>query len=364
MEKKNAKIVELSAINTRVRFEQWAHNPECKANTVSAVLNVGMGKVAEQFGYESNKGGSPFAILRGLLFEDDLFKDNAAKLRRGLEQAEVLQAGSSGFEDFRLPRNRGSSVRTLDEALHASGEFLKSLAAVPEKTYPSITSGLTLRLSKGRMIPQATLILDVLTIHPQADSSFLLRVGEIKIFPDRGGQTDPSQLASARAQAGVYKEALEDWIAINGLASQLKVADKGFLVFTWPGSSWPVIRGNEDLREQADRAKRGFKQLDEIASRVVAEDFENYEPNEYLDWVGHSETNYRESCWTFCDLAPRCQDLALAQNRGVILGTEVSRTLGTVQINRAVELMDGALAVTEFEETLKTQLRGADWGAN
>ena len=34
--------------DTRLRFEQWAKNPVCQANTMSAVHNIKMHKVAEQ----------------------------------------------------------------------------------------------------------------------------------------------------------------------------------------------------------------------------------------------------------------------------------------------------------------------------
>lgn len=355
-----SKDIELSAVNTRVRFEQWASNPECQANTVSAVMNVRMGDVAKSLGFDDRKASSPFAIARGLNFESNLFADDAARLREALERAEVLPEGTSGFEDFRLPKNRGTKVQTLSQALDLSREFLLRLAS-PESVAPSITTGLTLKLSTGRMLPEATLILDVMTVQKLGDGKTEIRVGEIKIFPDRGGHTDPTHLASARAQAGVYKQALQEWVQNENLENSIVVSDKGFLVFTWPGSNWPVVRGNEDLREQADRARRGFSQLDAIAKNVVQHGVDPGDAELIREWVAHSETNYRESCWAFCDLAPRCQDLALEKDRGIILGTETARTLGSVTISRAIELLDGAPAETEFEESLKAQLRMADW---
>jgi hypothetical protein len=363
VKKSKSADIELSAVNTRVRFEQWASNPECQANTVSAVLNVPMGAVATSLGFENKKGASPFAIARGLGFEGNLFSDDAAKLREALVRAEVLPEGTSGFEDFRLPKNRGTRVRTLAEAITSSRDFLLSLSN-PVAEFPSITTGITVRLSTGRMLPEATLILDVMTVQRGSDGRVELRVGEIKIFPDRGGHTDSTHLASARAQAGVYKQALQEWIERENLSSSVVVSDKGFLVFTWPGSNWPVVRGNEDLREQADRARRGFSQLDAVAEKVVDDGRTEFDPSQHIDWVAHSETNYRETCWAFCDLAPRCQDLALEQGRGIVLGTETARTLGTVTISRALELLDGSHHDTEFEESLKTQLRSADWGDN
>jgi len=55
--------------DTRRRFEQWANNPTCGANTISAVYNVRMASVAKKEGYESTFGQSPFAIARGNTFD-------------------------------------------------------------------------------------------------------------------------------------------------------------------------------------------------------------------------------------------------------------------------------------------------------
>jgi hypothetical protein len=356
----SGKKLELAKTNTRVRFEQWAKNPECEANTVSAVLNIRSGEVAAKLGYPNTKGTSPFAVARGYQFEKDLFADEASRLRQLLEENGALEPDSKGFLDLRTKQNGGPTHRNIDAAILASDEFLRSLSD-PHAEFQSITTGIALRLESGVMLPEATLILDVLSLERHIDGRVRFQVGEIKVFPDRGGYTDSGHLSSARAQAGVYKYALEEWIEKNDLEDSMFVDDVGFLVFTRPGSNWPRIRVGEDFREQAARARRGFAQLDGVARRVVGVNAEDYEPAEYLDWVAHSETAYREECWTFCDLAPRCQDLALEQRRGILLGTDVARQLGETTLDRAIELLDGAIPRTEHEETLKAQLREADW---
>ena len=139
------------------------------------------------------------------------------------------------------------------------------------------------------------------------------------------------------------------------LAKPPIVNEKGFLVFTWPGSNSPVIRANEDLRYQALRAEQGFDQLDGIAVNLMKN--APKDPSEYFDWVAHSRTDYREACWNFCDLAARCQDMAIADDRAIVLGREAARTLGTVTVTRAIELMEGAEPKSDFEKSLGTQLK-------
>ena len=353
--------LKVSSANTRVRFEQWARNPQCDANTMSAVLNVPMGAVAKSLGHPSKKAISPFAVIRGYAFEKYLFESDASRIREPLEKQGVLPRASSGFEDFRLKMNGGKVVSSVEEAIVLSEAFLVQLAAGEMPNAPTIVSGLTLRLSKGVMLPEATLILDVMAVNPLDGGRWVISVGEIKVFPDRGGYTDPGHLASARAQAGVYKNALEEWLEARGYGTTISVSDKGFLVFTWPGSTFPVVRANEDLLEQAHRAKRGFNQMDQIAQRILGVTTENYDPDNYIEWVAHSQTEYRETCWSFCDLAPRCHDLAIEQDRGIILGSEVSRALGGITLTRAIELLNGSIGANEFEQSLKNQLRTADW---
>src|SRR3954470_2089239 len=91
--------------NTRGRFEQWAKNPTCSANTLSAVHNIRLDKAAEATGLEPSFGQSPFAITRGNRFEAGLFFDDAHRLRGALERKGALPEGSIGFLDLRLKMN-------------------------------------------------------------------------------------------------------------------------------------------------------------------------------------------------------------------------------------------------------------------
>src|SRR5690242_15009385 len=93
--------------NTRGRFEQWAKNPTCEANTLSAVHNVRLDAAAKEAGLGTSFGQSPFAISRGNRFEAGLFYDDAAKLRQALERKACLPSGSTGFLDLRLRMNGG-----------------------------------------------------------------------------------------------------------------------------------------------------------------------------------------------------------------------------------------------------------------
>lgn len=344
--------------NTRARFEQWVKNPKCEANALSAVLNVKMSDVAKNLGYDPEFGQSPFAITRGLQFEGWLFKEQAKVLHGALVKSGMLKEEEAGLLDLRLTMNGGPKLKSIDEAIQKSSELIESISKNPGKKIESIVAGLAVRIPKGVMLPEATLIIDV-SLFTKEEDGITIRVGEIKVYPDRGGHTDPSEIATARAQAGVYQHALTLAVEALELKNPLVVSTTGFLVFTWPGSNSPVIRPNEDLSFQALRAKEGFEKLDSIALSLVNQKPENV--SDHLDWVAHSRTEYRESCWGFCDLAARCQDLAIAEDRAIVLGRDAARLLGTLTVTRAIELLDGAKPDTAFEESLQYQLQLSNW---
>jgi hypothetical protein len=180
-------------------------------------------------------------------------------------------------------------------------------------------------------------------------------VGEIKTYPDRGGHTDSAELATARAQAGVYVHGLDVTLAGMGLADRFTVSRKGFLVLSRPGSNFPSIRANEDLRYQAMRAERGFTQLEAAAGGASDGD----KPTD-VDAVLAAPTTYDSACISFCDRASGCFKRAMDAGDATVLGEDVARLLGSVNLTRAMELLDGANPRTPAEEDAVATLLRAE----
>lgn len=343
--------------NTRGRFEQWAKNPTCDANTLSAVHNVRLDKAAQAIGLQVSFGQSPFAIARGDRFEAGLFWDDAQRLRVALERTGCLPKASAGFLDLRLKMNGGTRISSVDQALHETEEWLRRVAVDPGAA-ESIVAAPTIKIPKGVILPEALLIVDAVTVTTTVDGRARVTVGEIKVFPDRGGHTDPQQLASARAQAGLYEHAMRLATSALGLTDEVDIATHGFLVFTWPGSNSPSIRANEDLTYQAIRAERGFDRLEEVALEVVRDDDFSSDNPALIQRMLNAPTDYAEVCLSFCDLAPRCHAIASAADNPIVLGDEVARLLGETTISRALELMAGVEPANDREADLQRQLVG------
>jgi hypothetical protein len=332
--------------DVRRRFEQWARNPKCEANTISAVHNVPMWKVAEREGLPRSMGQSPFAIQRGYTFERTLFTNGAATLVAELQRTGVLPAGPVQFEDCRLNLN-GGHLHSLDDSRARTSASLRACAD-GTTTNPVLVAGATICIPGGVMLPEAMLVVDALVVRADEQPARLM-VGEIKTYPDRAGYTDRHELAGARAQAGVYVHGLRVVIAEElELADRLVVAERGFLVLSRPGFSRPSARADEDLRYQAERARRGFLDLNEAADQFDPPLCETTEVDQVAA-VSEAVVDYHELCWTFCDRAPRCHRQALEAGNAVVLGDEVARFLGDVSLTRAMALMKGATPANAAE---------------
>lgn len=340
--------------NTRARFEQWAQNPSCQANTISAVHNIRMSEVAIADGVKPTFGQSPFALARGENFEQSLFYNQGERILEGLIEKDVIPPEASGFLDLRLGMNRGP-LASLETAINATSNLLREVATY-SSVVPSVVAGATIRIPRGVMLPEAILILDVIAIRTDGTVPELI-VGEVKTYPDRGGHTDASSLATARAQAGLYVHALELLVEQLDLGGQIAVSHLGFLVLTRPGSNRPSIRAGEDLRFQAERARRGFELLERSALGLPPFDPVGNDP---IVAVQHAATDYSEACLSFCDRAAKCHLDALDAGNPAVLGDNVVRFLGEVDLHRAMELLDGSTPSGAAEEDLMRRIAESD----
>lgn len=340
---------------TRRRFEQWARNPECHANVISAVHNVKMAAAARRENPGApREGQSVFALQRGLVFEESLVRNDGEILLEALGRSGVLPDTDTSFRDFRIAVN-GGPLTDLEAAIAASNSFLSDLAA--GKTFTGAISSFTVRIPRGVMLPEAILIIDILAVKPGPKGP-ILEVGEVKTYADQGGHTSKSDLATARAQMGLYVHALEVTLEGLGLDAALEVSHRGFLVLTYPGSNQPSVRSGEDLEFQSVRAKRGFDLMEETALLMDGEygAGDDDDPESLLDLVLHARTHFQDSCVLFCERADACFRHALDEGRGAALGDDVERFLNGISLDRATELIGGSRPKTAAESDLVSRL--------
>ena len=337
--------------DTRLRFEQWAQNQTCEANLLSAVHGVAMADVARAEGLNPSMGQSPFALARGQMFEGRLFRNGAESLIPELARHDVIPKAEGEFRDFRM-RLQGGPYRTLDEAKAATAALLQAIAKGGGGKKPIVVAGATIRIPGGGMLPEALLVVDALVVRRDLKPPTLV-VGEVKTYPDRGGYTDPKELAVARAQAGVYVQGLRLVLQELGLTGQVDVSTTGFLVLSRPGFNAPSVRASEDLEFQALRADRGFERLRKAAAILPPRG------KDMVATITGATTVYNERCLAFCDRAPGCWHKAMEAGNPAILGEDVARWVGLVGLHRALELLEGQQPQTAAEIDLAQRMQDA-----
>jgi hypothetical protein len=269
----------------------------------------------------------------------------------------VLPSGSTPFLDLRTRKNGGPFPK-LDVALRETASLLHRIADAGtdgDSSLPAIIAGATIYIPGGIMLPEAVLVLDVLVVRYDGELPTLV-VGEVKTYPDRGGHTDGGQLATARAQAGVYVHGLQLALAELGLADRIVVSTTGFLVLSRPGYNLPSVRAGEDLRYQARRAERGFARLRAAAATLTGLGTVS-SAGDAINTVLAADCAYDEVCVSFCDRAAACHARALERGDPEALGGDVARFLNGIDLHRAVALLGGAPAVSAAEADLVRRVR-------
>lgn len=327
----------------RRRLEQFVHNPRCEANALSAAHDIPMATALDPSAdaQSTPAGQSPFALSRGVSFEQSLFADNAASLVQALVREDVLPATPSPtVYDLRL-RKHGGPHADLASAASAFTALLTCLASPEAGRAPSVVLAATLTLPEPQPDELAWLAIDVLTVHPSPEPNgpTALRVGEVKAWADRGGHSSRVDLATARAQAGLYVHALREALRTRGHEPALAVADDGFLVLLHPRFGGASVRAGEDLRWQARRAATAYGRLLTAAATRAPEKAEKAGRTALLR---AAPTRYEEECAHFCERAPECRAKALASGDATPLGHDVARLLGPIPLPRALALLESS----------------------
>ena len=349
----------MSTRDVRRRLEQFLQNPSCEANTLSVAMDVAMRDVVAAEGESSRESQSPYALRRGALFEKALFDRDAEALRCALARANVIPSEQAVVIDLRLTRNQGPSMKNLDMARNAFAQWIHGERERAEKTHiflaPAIDAptgdapspidqplqrhhtSLTKQERTGPActIGEGILAPDIVVAHPMGDDRWELEIGEVKVYPDRGGHTDTSNLAATRSQAGLYLFALRTLLATH---RSLSVRRTGFLVLSWAGTNSPSIRSGEDLEFRARAAERGIAQLREAVASIAAPPSE---PTKRLSLISQANTAYREACISFCARATQCHRAACELGSPSALGDDATSALRGVALDRAAEIING-----------------------
>lgn len=356
----------MASRDLRRRLDQFIANPRCDANVRSVVLDQPMRAVAARElppgEAPPREGQSPFALSRGVTFERALY-DAPERVLGPLADLGAVSPTRVEVLDLRL-RAAGGPMVDLDASARVFASFLRGLQRLsPDEAHdevPALVIAPTMKLPGAPLLPEGVFAADLVLVNPRPPRDgtvrFSLSVGEVKVYPDRGGHTDPTQLAGARAQAGMYVLALRRTLAALGV-DRVDVSDDGFLVLAKPSSNLPSVRWPEDLRWQARRADEWWRRLRDVAAATEGD----AAPSDPVAAVLAADTAYAEGCVSFCARASSCRARALDAGDGAVLGASVSTLLGGVTLLRAEALLKrSALPATDEESAFLRRVEAVD----
>lgn len=349
-----------SAMTPRRRIEQLVSNPNCETNVASAVLKVGVEHIAAAYGVKPSGGLSTFAFARGRSFEKYILRkrpDGTTALGQQLVRKNLVSSEAPDhleIVDLRLKDFEESRVNAID--------FLRGLPDRPNKSAQVLASGF--RFVTSQIHPAGDVEIDlILCKFDDEFNKWTIRIGEVKVYPERAGFTDKNQLATARAQAGLYRNFLAKFIEAVGVQDEVSVLDRCFFVFTKATGAGVSVWANEDISEQDVRAQNALALMrskfeKDGLSALAQDDVEIEQKLEFLR--NHTQKSYNENCWSFCDLSEYCLRELVRSDDPLVLGGEAKQELGDIPIERILALLNGAGNPNELEADIVERFRDAD----
>ncbi|EFC81378.1 hypothetical protein [Parafrankia sp. EUN1f] len=343
-------------------------NPGCARRAVLDAAGVDKELLARQIGFAAPFGQSPFAIVRGNVFEARVTADECAALLTLL--AECLDTDAEAGAD----EATSSDVIYLDLGASGAGPDAEGPARRLERTEAVLRSEAAARAGAGsraetRAEPRRTVLLahpllrlavggqdvylepDLLVIRPDGRA----HVVEIKSFAVVDGQADGEKVAAAAVQAAVYVLALRRMLGTPAAVSHdvVLVCPKDFSNVPL-ATRVDVRRQLLALDHQLARLTTVQTLLDALPPEVTfdlapaADGAPTRPAGELTDALDQLPARYAPDCLSVCELAFRCRQEAAG--RTAALGASVREELGGIDtVAEVLDLAGGARTPTESQ---------------
>lgn len=331
-----------------------SQNLRCDLQTAMVARRVHEIKFYEAFTGErfaGEYGERQSARRRGRAFEQHLYRDRAAELRRALAPRFGYDAERMRVRNFKdeVPER----MPDVHELRHLrTARALADIAAgaePPSVPHLLIEPQLRLPIGDDQFIYVAP---DFAAYDPGAR---IYVVGEIKSFIVRAGVADRADLERARRQAAVEVLALRDAAEQVGLAE--RVGSRALFVFATPRGVEPHTPVEESLRGEVAAVRRALASY----RRATAGAPLAYRAGSEAEFVARARElpiNLQDSCLASCALYDYCQ--RRSADAALVLGDAAGDLFGRdTKLERLYALArDPALAASPAESELADLLHG------
>ena len=352
-------------------------NPGCGRRAVLDAAGVDKDGLAARVGFPAGFGQSPFAIVRGNVFERQVKADGCAELLRLLRDQLGLDLGQAVYLDLGaeygpgdggsgdgVPSGGGLTARHSAAVAALTGA---AVAAVTEAAGVGAAPG-----GAGMVVDHPLLRLDVagqdVSLEPDlvaVEPGGVFHIVEIKSFPVIDGQADGEKVAAAAIQAAVYVLALRRLLGRADAVSADVV-----LVCPRDFSNVPVAARLDVRRQllilehQLARLTRVDSLLDALPDDLRLDLAVGADGTPVLDAaaltraLGQVAARYVPGCLSACELAFFCRQEAAG--RTTTLGIGVREELGGLEtIDEALGLAHGTRDPDDDQAETAAMLRTA-----
>jgi hypothetical protein len=324
----------------------FAQNTDCRLATLGFAAGVDFDRLLAGTRFRPSFGQSPFAIQRGLAFENMLRENGHAGALAILREPLGLAPGVGTVVNLRQGFAPGPGK--MPARAQGTRDLLQRILA-HDPAAPHLIDGAVLAgIVGGR---SAYFEADALAART---GDGLLRVAEVKSFPRVDDRLDPDQFGTALDQIAVYVLLLRERVAELGGDPDRSVSDRGLLITPRNVGLTPILT-EARVGSRVTRIRRVFASVPPTAdvaaaapaglsfgpvADVKAEESKRLDALHVLaDAVG---TAYAPGCLATCGNARFCRDRAVGSGSPCVTGTAAARLLPEIlTLGRAESLTRG-----------------------
>jgi hypothetical protein len=333
-----------------VWLNQWMRNPACSANELSVSTATPMSEVAALVGLEPVNRSSPFAIERARVFRESVLGSARSLLLDELHEVGMASLLSRNLLDLEIVAQEAglSQMRYLASVLR--NELGKEVPAGFTEVEVEVSKSLHVR---------ATTTIDLLCCTKTSSGSSYatsLQLCSIVLLPERGGETDISELSDVRLRLGIQHSALSRALEAEGIESSLVLDESATIILPRAGTLLPMVRTGESVLHLSSHSTAQIQNLEALIAGVPPDLATN--PDELRRMIADAPKAYENSCWSSCDLAEACRREEVLKGNPAVLGNATIRQLGSsFSLHRAIELLDDEAPIDPTEEELVRTIR-------
>jgi hypothetical protein len=341
----------------------YADHGDCNLATLAFASDVNLDKLLLKTQFEAPFGQSPFAIRRGLAFEQILRNKNYAAV------IDLLR-NEMGFPlaDVKIANLRDVYPKTKIGMRLRAQETRRQLERIltGDPTAANLIDGAVLEARVGGV--SAFFEADALA----ARSSAQMHVAEVKSFPKVDDRIDRDKLGSALDQVAVYISLVQETVMQLGGDPDRFVSDVALLITPKNVRMTPTL-SRKRIGDRIARVKKLLAAVPPVADVAAAapagisfgpiaditasEERRLTSLHVLADTVG---TAFKESCLVSCGNAKFCRQRAFGQSSPCLVGAAGARLLpGIPSLHRAADLSHAAPVASPEEQPVADRLEFA-----